>query len=137
MPTAYEDSEFIKLRDLAHKLEVEVEVLKAQGAAAKEALQLANKALDAYKSANNEWRSALSDSQNRISQYMTTTTADARFDKETGQRGALADRVYALEKTKSEQSGKSAGIDKTWALIVTLAFLAVALFGMWMRGPSK
>jgi hypothetical protein len=128
-----DDSEFIKLRDLAHGLEVEVAVLKAQGQAAKEALALANKALDNYKSANNEWRAALSDSQAQISQYMTIQTADARFDKEMGQRGALADRVYALEKNKNEQSGKSAGIDKTWALIVTLAFLAIALFGMWMR----
>src|ERR1700722_3353395 len=132
-PNPSDDSEFIKLRDLAHKLEVEVAVLKAQGVAQKEALDLANKALDAYKSANNEWRAALSDSQSQISKYQTIATADAKFEKETDARNALTDRVITLEKAKSEQGGKSAGIDKTWALIGTLAFLAIALFGMWMR----
>ena len=134
MPTnLYDDSEFIKLRDLAHKLEVEVAVLNAHRDAAKEALEIANKALDSYKSANNEWRSTFSDYRSEMGQYMTTQTADARFEKEIGQRISLADRVYALEKLKSEQSGKSAGFDKIWAMIVTLAFLAMALFGLWLR----
>src|ERR1700684_2356766 len=128
MPTnLYDDSEFIKLRDLAHKLEVDVEVLKAERRADKEALTLANKALDSYKASNNEWRSALSDSQNQISQYMTTNTANALFEKETGQRGALSDRVYALEKNRNEQSGRSSGIDTTRTLLITLAFLTLAV----------
>ena len=139
MPTnLYDDSEFIKLRDLAHKLEVDVEVLKAERRADKEALTLANKALDSYKASNNEWRSALSDSQNQISQYMTTNTANALFEKETGQRGALSDRVYALEKNRNEQSGRSSGIDTTRTLLITLAFLTLAVLTfLGFRLPAK
>src|ERR1700733_812625 len=117
MPTnLYDDSEFIKLRDLAHKLEVDVEVLKAERRADKEALNLANKALDSYKAANNEWGHSLRDAQSQINQYMTTNTADAKFEKEESARSAIGDRVSSLEKNRNELSGRSGGIDKTWAL---------------------
>jgi type II secretory pathway pseudopilin PulG len=136
-PNDYDDSEFIKLREKTHELEVHVARLQEQIIASKEALSLANKALDAYKSANNEWRSSLDDAREEINKYMLTATADARFDKEMGQRGALADRVYALEKNRNEQTGRVTGIDKTWAVIYAVSILLVALGTMWVLTRGK
>jgi hypothetical protein len=128
-----EDSEFTKLRELAHMLEVDVAVLKSQRDAAEKALTLAKEALDAYKAANNEWGRTFSEWRGQMSQYMLTQTADARFDKESGQRGALADRVVSLEGTKKEQSGRTAGIDKTWALVITLVLVGLGVVGLWLK----
>jgi chromosome segregation ATPase len=139
MPTnLYDDSEFIKLRDLAHRLEVEVEVLKARGEAAKEALALASEALIAYKASNNEWGHSLRDAQSQINQYMTTNTADAKFEKEESARTAISDRVNSLEKNRNELSGRSTGADTTRTLLITLAFLTLAVLTfLGFRLPAK
>ena len=132
MPTnPYDDNEFAKLRDIAHALEVDVARLQEKIIASEGALALANVALTSYKQANNEWRSSLEDAQDRINKYMLTETADARFDKEAGQRGALTDRVFALEKNRNEQFGRNAGIEKAWG-VVGFAIGAVISFAiMW------
>lgn len=127
----YDDAEFVKLRDLAHTLEVDVARLQEKDSAAKEALTLANKALDSYKQANNEWRASLEDAHDEINKYMLTETADARFDKEAGQRGALTDRVFSLEKNRNEQSGRNSGIEKAWGVVGFVIGAAISFATMW------
>lgn len=127
------ETEFLRLRDQVAALEVRIAVLETQRTADQQALTIAKEALDAYKAANNEWGRTFSEWRAQMSEYMTTKTADAKFEKESDSRGALADRVISLEGTGKEQRGKTAGIDKTWALIISLILLAVALVGLWLK----
>jgi hypothetical protein len=120
-------AEIVTLRNLAHDLDMKVAVLEAQREAGQEALKIAFSSLDAYKAANNEWRATLGDLINR---FQSKTEIGAMFERRDVQTGALADRLFMLEKSKSMDTGKSEAGDKIWARAITIISIALIALGL-------
>jgi hypothetical protein len=126
--------EIVTLRNLAHRLETEVEVLKSQRISDKEALSVANQVLTKWQATTNEWRATVEDLMNR---FMQKKEAEALLDKESVQRAALGDRVNVLEKNKSQDTGKHMAVSTVAAIAATIASLLIAGAALLLRVFGK
>jgi hypothetical protein len=127
VPSDYSDTEFIKLRDLTHKLDVEVAVLKQAKADSDKALVIADEALKHAQAVSNEWRKENIDQR---ATYPTIAKVDGQITTEQAERRALESRVVLLEKTGNADLGKHSAFDTVWvrfAVILTFVLTVVGL----------
>lgn len=118
-------SESGDLRELLHAMDIRIARLEEQNTAKHEALDLIAKQLAEYKTVNNEWRSTVKDVMNN--------TADVVRNEGRALYDRVADRVSALERISSATAGKSAGFNASWAIAVSLIFIAIALFRLLLK----
>jgi GH15 family glucan-1,4-alpha-glucosidase len=111
-------------------LEVLCARLEERTIARDHALVLFTSSLETYKTMNNEWRGALNDSR---TMFITKVEASALMDREAARREALEATVTALEKSRNELSGKSAGFTASWGIATGLILMVIALIGVLLK----
>jgi hypothetical protein len=119
-PNEYNDTEFVKLREKCHELEIAVARLQEQELASDRALVIANQSLQHSQAVSNEWRKENIDQR---ALYPTISKMDGMFATEAAERRSLENRIIIIEKEQSNQSGRLA----TWGTVLTLVIIAIQI----------
>lgn len=128
-PNEYSDSEFIKLREKAHDLEVKVARLEEQEKAGDRALAIASRALEHSQTVSNEWRKENIDQR---ALFPTTAKVDGQFQTEAAERRAVESRVYVLEKASNADQGKHSANILWLGLAITIVNILIGVvFHVW------
>jgi len=118
----YSDSEFVKLRDKVHALEISVARLQEQEKAAAAALVIAREALTHAQEVSNEWRKENIDQRNL---YPTSSKMEGLFATESSERRSLENRIIILEKINATGGGRHTAFEAMWVKFVAVSALVM------------
>jgi hypothetical protein len=106
--------------------------LAAQKEATASALAASDKAILKQEGFQNNYNASHNDLTRKMdAQYkemVPRPEAVAKFD-------GLNDKIEEVKKILSETKGRTAGVNATWALVITLAIIAIGVIGLILKKP--